>query len=49
MFVMRPIELDSINVLEQIGFMAISKLESAPAIDEKRGFFMFYKSLGLIE
>ncbi|MFA7098187.1 MAG: VOC family protein [Gammaproteobacteria bacterium] len=40
---------DSIEDLAKLGFMAISKMESAPAIDEKRVVFLFHKTLGLIE
>lgn len=39
----------SINEFVKLGFMAISNIDPAPAIDGKRVVFMFHKILGLIE
>ncbi|MDD2299265.1 MAG: hypothetical protein PHU69_06435 [Fermentimonas sp.] len=39
----------SIKDFAELGFMAISKVDSTPAIEEKRVVLMFHKRLDLIE
>ena len=39
----------SIKHFSDLGFICISRMEPAPAIDGKRVVFMFHKKLGLIE